>query len=196
VGRRLLVEGAWDLKGEQFRHGALYKTHDLPYDLDPLPSLKVVYLYGRPSDSVLSVVRCHATKGPAWVAKHFAHMHANGAYGELLQRDVLRLGEHIDAWRAVRDADVLGLRYETLWDHVDVVSDFVGFRVTLPRRVVRGFTDMCPETVALARASYEELDMRVSRLPDYFFSRDAGQGSGPSRSLGPAASLDRADAMA
>jgi hypothetical protein len=175
AGRRLILDATWELKGTQFRHGAVYKTHDFPYDLVASPLLKVVFLYGRPSDSALSVVRCHATKGPTWVGRHFAHMHADGAYDELLHRDVLRLGEQIDAWRAVRGAEVLGLRYETLWDHTDVLSEFVGFPVTLPHRKQRGFADMDPETVALARASYEELDVRVSRLPDYFRSSHADQ---------------------
>jgi hypothetical protein len=186
VGRRLFVEGAWDLKGMRFRHGCLYKTHDLPYDLVASPSLRVVFLFGCPSDSVLSVVRCHETKGAGWVDRHFAHLHADGPYDELLHRDVLRLGEHIDAWRAVGNADVLGLRYETLWDHARVLSDFVGFPVQLPARKVRSFADMSPHTVALARASYEDLDMRVSRLPDYFFSRHHGQSDGILGALDPA----------
>ena len=168
----LLTATAWDVKDVAFRHGAIYKTHDFPYGLAATP-LKAVFLYGRPSDCVLSVVRCHATKGPNWVQRHFAHMHARGGYDELLHTDVLRISEQIDAWSHARNADILGMRYESLWDNVDVLSEFVGFEVKLPARTERSFAEMDTDIVALARHSYRELDLREARLPDYFHSSAA-----------------------
>jgi hypothetical protein len=169
-GRALVREKAWNLKGVRFRPGAVYKTHDFPYHLAAAPRLKIIFLYGRPSDSILSVVRCHATHGPAWIERHFANMHANGDYRELLQRDVLRIGEQLAAWRAVRNLDVLGMRYAALWDNVDILSNFVGFRVPLPSRIERNFLDLNPAIVAIARENYRALDRKEARLPDYFYS--------------------------
>jgi hypothetical protein len=167
----LLIRGViGELKDARFRRGGVYKTHDFPHHLVAATPLRVVFLYGRPSDSVLSLIRCRDTKGAAWMRRHFAHMHADGSYGELLQRDVLRIGEQITTWRAARNADILGLRYETLWKNVGILSDFVGFRVNLPSRVERLFADLPPEIVGRARATYESLDSAVSALPDYFHS--------------------------
>ena len=157
-----------DLKDARFRRGGVYKTHDFPHHLSVATPVRVVFLYGRPSDSVLSLIRCHDSKGAAWIQRHFAHMHADGDYSELLRRDVLRIGEQITAWRTAGNADILGLRYETLWENVEVLSDFVGFRVTLPPRIARSLSTVKPDIVALARATYETLDIAVSALPDHF----------------------------
>jgi hypothetical protein len=103
--------------------------------------------------------------------RHFAHMHADGGYDELLQRDVLRLGEQLEAWSAVRNLDVLSMRYSTLWDHAQILNQFVGFNVPLPLKRERNFLDLHPSIIAIARENYAELDRRESLLPDYFFSR-------------------------
>jgi len=163
-------EAAWELKGVRFRRGAIYKTHDFPYDLVPSRRLKIVFLYGRPSDTILSLIRCYKTKGPGWMERHFAHMHADGDYAEILERDVLRIGEQIEAWSAVRHANVLGIRYGALWNHLDILNKFVGIEVNWPPFIERNFLDIDPATVAMARENYRELDLRESRLPDYFFS--------------------------
>jgi hypothetical protein len=170
VPRVFVREPAWNLKGVRFRPGAIYVTHDLPYNLVPSPRLKIVFIYGRPSDTVLSLVRRYQTKGSTWMDRHFAHMHANGTYEELLQRDVLRIGEQIEAWPALRNADVLGMRYAALWDNLNVLSEFVGLPVTLPPWVERNFQDINPAIVSIARENYREQDMKEARLPDYFLS--------------------------
>jgi hypothetical protein len=170
VSRTFIREPAWDLKGVRFRPGAVYKTHDFPYDLIAPPRLKIVFLYGRPSDSVLSLVRCYESKGPAWMERHFAHMHADGSYGELFQRDVLRIGEQIEAWSGVRNANVLGIRYSALWDKIEILNRFVGFDVRLPPWIERNFMDINPAIVAIVRENYRELDMKEADLPDHFLS--------------------------
>jgi hypothetical protein len=168
--RALIREGAWELKGVHFRPGVIHVTHDLPYDLIAPLDLKVIFLYGRPSDTILSLVRRYSTKGPPWMKRHFAHMHANGDYHELLQRDVLRIGEQIEAWPAAKNANILGMRYATLWANVDILSQFVGFSVNLPPWVERNFLDIDPTIVAIVRENYREPDEKEARLPDYFFS--------------------------
>jgi hypothetical protein len=174
VTQSWIREAAWELKGVRFRPGAIYVTHDVPYDLVASPRLKILFLYGRPSDTVLSLVRRYQTKGSRWMDRHFAHMHANGNYDELLQRDVLRIGEQIEAWPALRNANVLGMRYAGLWDNLKVLNEFVGLPVTLPPWVERNFLDINPALVAIARENYHEHDVKESRLPDYFLSRCTG----------------------
>lgn len=177
VPRVFVREPAWNLKGVRFRPGAIHVTHDLPYDLVATPLLKIVFIYGRPSDTILSLVRRYQTKGPKWMDRHFAHMHANGTYEELLQRDVLRLGEQIEAWPALRDVNILGLRYASLWGNLNVLSEFVGLPITLPPWVERNFDDINPAIVSIARENYREQDRKESLLPDYFLSAATGMRS-------------------
>ena len=162
---RLVSDTCWDLAGYRPRPGTVCKTHDFPYALDPRHRLRSVFLFGRPSDAALSVYRCIATEGMEWVEDHFRHMHANGPVAALLDRDVLRMEEQIEAWRGVTDRDVLCLSYDGLWQHVDALSDFVGFRVNLPARRDRQWDDLPPDVVAHARERYRHLDDEVARLP-------------------------------
>lgn len=172
--RSFVREAAWELKNVRFRSGAIYVTHDLPYDLVAPPELKVVFLFGPPSDTVLSLVRHYRQRGAEWMRAHFAHMHAIGPYNELIQRDVIRIGEQIAAWQAVRSANVLGLRYSSLWENTETLSEFVGFKVTLPGKIERTFVDIDPAIVAMVRHNYRELDMEEARLPDHFFTLQGG----------------------
>jgi hypothetical protein len=172
--RSFVREAAWELKDTRFRPGAIYVTHDLPYDLVATPELKVIFLFGRPSDTVLSLVRRYRQRGPDWMRRHFAHMHAIGPYKELIQRDVIRIGEQITAWQAVRNANVLGLRYSALWENTEILSEFVGFKVTLPGKIDRTFLDIDPAISAMVRHNYRELDLEEARLSDHFFTLKAG----------------------
>lgn len=162
---RLVSDTCWDLAEYRPRPGTVCKTHDFPYALDPRHRLRSVFLFGRPSDAALSVYRCITTEGLAWVEDHFRHMHANGSVDALLDRDVLRMEEQIEAWRGITDRDVLCLSYDGLWQHVDALSDFVGFRVNLPARRDRQWDDLPPDVVAQARERYRHLDDEVARLP-------------------------------
>ena len=170
VPRIFVREAAWELKGIRFRQGGVYVTHDLPYDLIPSPGLKIIFLYGRPSDTVLSLVRRYETKGSGWMDRHFAHMHAKGAYSELLQKDVLRLEEQIDAWPALRGVNILGMRYAGLWDNLNILREYIGLPLTLPPWVERTFRNINPNIVSIARENYREQDRKESLLPDYFLS--------------------------
>ena len=162
----------WDLAAASFQPCGVYKTHDLPYELAEHGSLKVVFLYGRPSDSIISVMGRYKTHGMDWVDRHFAHMHATGSYDELLHRDVLRIGEQIEAWSKARNANILGIRYETLWENVGVLNEFLGYKIQLPEKKTRQSVNADVDTVRLARRTYASLDQKVANLPDYFhFSR-------------------------
>ena len=171
--RSFLYQPVWELKSAHFRPGAIHFTHDIPCQLTAPSDLKVVFLYGRPSDTILSLVRRYSDSGPEWMNRHFAHMHARGTYHDIIQRDVLRIGEQLEAWPAVRTANVLGLRYATLWDNVERLSEFVGFPVMLPERRERNFLDINPALAAMVRQNYSELDRLEAQLPDFFFTQPA-----------------------
>jgi hypothetical protein len=162
---RLISDTCWDLDRYRSCQGTVCKTHDFPFGLAARHDAKIVFLHGRPSDVVLSIHRCISTQGRAWVADHFRHMHAVGDIDELFLRDVMRIEEQIDAWRSVCGRRILCLSYDSLWDHVDVLSDFVGFPVVLPLRRDRKTDDLDPAIVTLARSRFARLDAKVAALP-------------------------------
>ena len=159
----------WTLAGAAFEPCTVAKTHDLPYQLAAPKNLKVVFLYGRPSDSIISLMGCQQRHGEAWMKEHFDHMHASGSYEDILRRDVLGLEEQIDAWARVPHVAILGMRYETLWQNIGVLNQFLGYDVRLPDRTSRS-SDVSADAQLLARSAYGKLDRKVAELPDYYFS--------------------------
>lgn len=162
----------WDLKGARLKAGRVYKTHDFPHGLALDQPMRILFLFGRPSDVVLSVLRCRETEGEAWIADHLRHMHASGGLDLIFERDVLRIEEQIDAWLALRGADILCLKYEALWEGRAMLGDFVGFDVALPLRTTRGVGDLDPDLVARVRTAYARLDAKVAALPDHQLIRE------------------------
>jgi hypothetical protein len=165
----------WDLKGARLAAGRVYKTHDFPHDLALDRPMRILFLFGRPSDVVLSVLRCRATEGAAWIADHLRHMHSRDGLDMIFDRDVLRIEEQVDAWFALRGADILCLKYDVLWERREMLSEFVGFDVTLPPRTPRGVTDLDPDLVARVRSAYARLDAKVAALPDHQLIREGVQ---------------------
>lgn len=160
----LIAGECWDLSRACLGRGTVVKTHDLPDRLAPPPALKIVFLFGRPSDVVLSVLRCAETKGAAWIAEHFAHMRATGPFERIADEDVLGIGAQIAGWTGFRGADVFSVRYEALWDAAGALGDFLGFQVELPPRLERDATPLDAHVIARVRESYAALDALADAL--------------------------------
>jgi hypothetical protein len=121
---------------------------------------------------VLSVLRCRETEGEAWIAEHLRHMHSREGLEAILEREVLRLEEQIDAWLALRGADILSLKYDALWDRCAMLGEFVGFDVALPARAARSVAVLDPNLIARVREAYAMFDARVAALPDHQLIRE------------------------
>ena len=158
----------WDLSRNRIRPGTICKTHDLPYALGVEPALKVVFSFGKPSDIVLSVFRKVAADGQQWGERHLRNMHASGGLDDLAERDILRLEEQIDAWREMRRLPLLAIHYDALCGATALLSDFLGFPVTLLAQRPRRPDGLDAGLVARVRASYARLDDKVARLPKYW----------------------------
>jgi hypothetical protein len=168
IGIRIVRDYAWNLGEVRLYNGVVYKTHALAQELPPDSKARVVFLYGRASNAVLSVLSCNERYGSEWIEAHFEHLRAQGSLEELPTKDVLRIEEQVNGWLSGTRQPVLGLRYETLWDHIGVLSDFAGFPVTLPQRRPRsGALSVGEATRNVVMRSYASLDERINKLPDY-----------------------------
>ena len=160
----LIGAQAWDLDRAKFPTGSVTKTHDFPYALgDRAP--RTVFSFGRPSDTVLSVLHKSAAAGDRWRDDHLRNMHATGTLDRIVDTDILRLEEQLEAWRSVRDVPLFAVHYDALWDARPALEAFIGFPIRLPERRSRGSDAMDPAIVAAVRRNYARLDALVAGLP-------------------------------
>ena len=74
-------------------------------------------------------------KGHSWFEQHQYHLKASGSYKELFDKDVLNYKGQIKSWMLKKhNNDLLCIAYEELWDKVDAISEFLGFKVELPKK--------------------------------------------------------------
>jgi hypothetical protein len=164
----LFTESAWKLDETPLIGGVLYKTHDLPEHLPRGARAKVIFTYRKASDVALSIADRRAQRGEKWFLRHRIHLRGKGDYETFLKKDSLGLEAQIDRWSEAQGLDVLGLRYETLWDHAREIDDFLGFKVQMPEN--RGSLRK-PEPTAIAEQltqTYAALDRKIAAMPDLF----------------------------
>jgi hypothetical protein len=162
-------EECWNLRKHKFRPGVVYKTHDFPNEALRGSGAKVLFLYGLPSETVMSLVRCRNNQGIAWVDRHLKHMHAIGTYDDMFKGDTLRIGDQLERWYSSDVAPILGLRYEALWDNAEMLSAFLGFPIVLPPNKTRvPHAGLPKELVLQIRSAYRNLDKKVLAMPDFF----------------------------
>jgi hypothetical protein len=173
LGRLIVSDTAWKLDETEFLGGVVYKTHDLPRYLPPHKPLKVIFIYGQASDSVISVYSSAERLGNYWLQKHFEHLRSKGTLEDMARNDILRYEEQLDSWTQVKDVDFLGVRYEALWRHADELDKFLGFHVELPHQRTRASPLIAPALVAQIRSSYAALDRKLAQMPDVIRIRPA-----------------------
>lgn len=166
-GAGVVADHAWDLARKRLRNGVVYKTHALAEEMRAGHGEKIVFLFGLASDAAGSVISCRQRYGREWVDEHFLHMRANGTFEELSERDVLRFAEQLEGWLGLEGVDLLAIRYEALWEKVDELSNFLGFRIVLPPRKDRQSTSATdPSLSEKLGNTYRDLDNAILKLPD------------------------------
>src|SRR4051812_1073782 len=148
VGSKCLVKGLLQTADEKILNQA--HTHlRLPPGKDVLDGRKMIYMFGDPYNAVVSFfnrrkmrTRAHGFDGrggggdPFWVVKHcrniggkHAAMNPNWELMDYLKNgvDLLEIEQHFDNWVQARtEYPILFLRYETMWDHLQDIYNFVG----------------------------------------------------------------------
>lgn len=109
------------------------KTHDLCPDVVPAEAL-FIFLHGDPLEAAISVRSVVDVKGVEWFYKHQHHLHGEGGYSSLFQRDVLNFRGQIKSWLSRTEQNVFCVSYETLWEQVENLEEFLGFDIQLPAR--------------------------------------------------------------
>ena len=79
--------------------------------------------------SVEKMVEMH---GRFWFDTHQFHLQASGDYENLYQKDVLNYERQIISWLGNSEQKVFGIQFEEIWDRVDEISEYLGFKIILP----------------------------------------------------------------
>jgi hypothetical protein len=176
VSVRAVGSEAWDLTKADLAHGMCFKTHDYPAGANPHEAI-VLYTFGDPVTAAASALRMgRERQDEDWYRLHCRHLRVPEHDPDaLLDRDGLGFRDHLRSWLAQQDYTVAMIRYETMWDHVQDISDFVGFPVSLPaRRERQGAIGLDADELARLRATHRELRASVEALPDFFIVRPGG----------------------
>ena len=164
----ILIEAAWKLDETPLIGGVLYKTHDLP-DHMPRPSrAKVVFTFRKASEVALSIADRRFERGEKWFLRHRIHLRGEGDFEAFTRSDTLGLEAQIDRWSTAQGLDVLGLRYETLWEHRGEIEDFLGFKVELPEQRGSKRSADLGSVAAILAETYAPLDRKIAAMPDVF----------------------------
>ncbi|SLN21715.1 hypothetical protein ROA7450_00786 [Roseovarius albus] len=151
--------------------GIICKTHDYPDDLrQATRDFRAVYIFGSAYESALSVHSCLDRRGADWVEEHFRHLKSTSNIAHLFDCDALNMARNLASWATFDAATVLCIRYETLWDRVDQVAEFTGYRFQPPPFEKRAPKAIEPDLAAKAHAVYDPIDAIIETLPDIFMS--------------------------
>ena len=116
---------------ETFKNGVVHKTHLYPMEYPE--NCKLIFTFGDPLSIVLSVLK--KSREPGWGPAHFKNLAADWSRsGDILSTDVLHLEKMFDAFYKQQTCESICLRYETLWENEDEISDFLGFDFKLPEK--------------------------------------------------------------
>lgn len=166
VARKIVRGEAWRLDRDPVGRHRCYKSHDYP-----TPSLRrdarVLYVFGDPVDATHSVAQRVDSLGHEWLEEHCRHLRVEPFSPEtLFERDALRIKDHLQSWLEQDHVAAAFVRYEAMWDHLQEVSDFVGFEVILPpkRQRTSGAVKLGPDPL---REVYADAIRVVEGLPDW-----------------------------
>jgi len=151
-----------------FKNGVVHKTHLYPIQYPD--NCKVIFTFGNPLDIILSVVRKSKTEG-YWGPAHFKNLDADwGEFGDIFIRDVLKLENMFDSFYKPQTCDIMCLRYETLWENEDKISEFLDFDFRLPERKTRESKNLrqslTGEQIKIFNSGYSSFIEKINNAED------------------------------
>jgi hypothetical protein len=167
---RTFRDVAWELDRRKLREGVVYKTHDLPTSLRKPKNVRAVFIYGPPSDALLSVLDCERRLGRDWVAEHLRHLRMPET-ANLMSHDTIGFENQMRLWSQEERFPVLCVNYENLWDNVGKIENFLNLDLDLPERRRRSDKEGYGDHADKADTIYNNIKHRFDGLPEVFLSK-------------------------
>lgn len=167
---RSLQKRAFDLENTTLTNNTVYKTHDYPPKQNFNINLRMLYTFADPIDVILSLIRIYEANKKEWIKDHYQHLKVEyiNNFWEILNTDQLCLEKHIDTWLNEDRFPIAFIKYETMWNHVEDISDFLGFQIKLPPYRARKSKKQKKEIVLKLKQTYEPLLEKVYNLDEFF----------------------------
>lgn len=165
-----IYQKQWDLSNRTLHDGVLYKTHDYPPAKSLKSNVRILYSFSDPVDVILSLLRLYEMRGNQWMRAHCNHLKIpyTGIY-KLVDHDELQLENHLQSWLNESRYPVAFIRYETMWNYQDEISDFLGSNIELPLFTERKSKETIDDTVTRrVKKTYQSFQKRVRDLSDFF----------------------------
>jgi len=132
--------------------------------------LNVIFLFADPIEIVLSVKQRELDRSLKWVHKHFKHLNSDpNDYKDIYKKDALNLERMFDAFYKRQKFNLLTLRYESMNENLDVISEFVGKKVELINPYVKRklrFPDLSELDKKDLRSTYKSLRKKIINAED------------------------------
>jgi len=116
-----------NMEDVKFKKSYVYKTHC--YAPDKVgKNIKAVFLFGNPFNTVLS-----AHDRRVNIKAHYKHFETDYSQRSNYEdKDTLNLEKHFDSWVKKQTFPLLIVRYETLYDNIEIISNFLNINLQLP----------------------------------------------------------------
>ena len=164
---RVLCNGSFWFPGYRLFNGLVHKTHSNADRFPENTSARIIYVFCKPSDSILSVINMKSKKGLKWVYGHFHNLGVKGEYKNIIFDDVLMIRDNIFKWREKEGVNILLVRYEKIWQFQGEIEKFLNLKIKLPP--MRKRNKLCKEAEELkeiCKKNYELLDSVIDSMPD------------------------------
>lgn len=167
---RSISLSAWSLETSKIKNGLVYKTHDYPPENYRLNNIRMIYTFANPIDVVYSLMRLYELRGVEWMNEHHRHLNAPVSNDfNITEVDQLHLEHHLESWLSEKRVPIAFVRYETMWDYEEKISDFLGFKIEFPpykKRKAKYGKEM--DIKNQIKYSYSKLIDKVDSLDDFF----------------------------
>ncbi|NQY97245.1 MAG: hypothetical protein HRT82_08785 [Henriciella sp.] len=152
-------------KTPQDYKGPVRKTHS--FDPRSFENAKrAIFLFGDPVAAVIS------TRKNRYGRRHFLNCGASDRDPEttdIFREDALNYEKMWHAWPQRQSFDLLCVRYEALYDHLNTIEEFFGRRLYLPPpkpRTTSLIDDVSALDLDAIRTTYANLIAAIDRAPD------------------------------
>ncbi len=172
IGKTTKYEGGQfkvSLDRYDYEPGSLLKTHDFPPN-DPPSHAKFIWTFADPYEVVISVMNQIENEGLDWVKQHARNLNGEpNRVNDLPIYDALHLEENFDRWYSPHNFDVVTVKYRSIWDKLDKLSEFIGDQIELPEYNPREKKiDKVDEDIRESiKQTYGSLYKKVKEAEDY-----------------------------
>jgi hypothetical protein len=169
-----ISKSAWNLEEAVLKNGLVYKTHDYPPTKGFNTKTRMLYTYSDPIHVVLSLLKLFDERGEEWMKKHYSHLKAPyNNFEKIIEEDSLMLEKHLNSWMQEDRIPIAFIKYESMWNHQEDISNFLGFKINLPpykeRKAINNVDENITEKL---EQTYGNLKKRIYKLELFFITNN------------------------